>query len=104
MLTYCINPEGDTIYRNNKYIDYLTSIASVPEYEISVVSTAGGISVNIGTDIPQWNAALYNSNGVCVAQKDGAGSEMFLPADSKGTHILVVKAGGRVVKKKIALK
>ena len=49
-------------------------------------------------------ATLYNSNGVCVAQKEGAGSEIFLPADSKGTHILVVKAGGRVVKKKIALK
>jgi len=104
MLTYCINPEGDTIYRNNKYIDYLTSIASVPEYEISVVSTAGGLSVNIGADIPQWSATLYNSNGICVAQKEGAGSEIFLSADSKGTHILVVKAGGRVVKKKIVLK
>ena len=104
MLTYCINPEGDTIYRNNKYIDYLTSIASVPEYEISVVSTADGLSVNIGADILQWSATLYNSNGVCVAQKEGAGSEIFLPTDSKGTHILVVKAGDRVVKKKIALK
>jgi hypothetical protein len=47
---------------------------------------------------------LYNSNGIRVAQKEGAGSEMFLSTDSKGTHILVVKAGGRVVKKKIALK
>jgi hypothetical protein len=28
----------------------------------------------------------------------------MLSTDSKGTHILVVKAGGRVVKKKIALK
>ena len=104
MLTYCINPAGDTIYRNNKYIDYLTSIASVPEYEISVVSIPGGLSVNIGADVPQWNAALYNSNGVCVAQREGEGSEMFLSTDSKGTHILVVKAGGRVIKKKIALR
>ena len=58
--------------------------------------------MNVGT--PVWSAMLYNSNGICVAQEEGAGSEMFLSTDSKGTHILVVKAGGRVVKKKIAIK
>ena len=58
--------------------------------------------MNVGT--PVWSAMLYNSNGIRVAQKEGVGSEMFLSTDSKGTHILVVKAGGRVVKKKIALK
>ena len=58
--------------------------------------------MNVG--IPVWSAMLYNSNGIRVAQKEGAGSEMFLSTDSKGTHILVVKAGDRVVKKKIALK
>jgi hypothetical protein len=60
--------------------------------------------VNLGANIPQWSATLYNSNGVCVAQREGEGSEMFLSTDSKGTHILVVKAGGRVIEKKIALK
>ena len=109
MLLYCINPEGDTIYRNQKYIDWVepffkTGIPPVDVDDISISLFPGGISVNIGTDIPQWSATLYNSNGVCVAQREGEGSEMFLPTDSKGTHILVVKAGGRVVKKKIALR
>ena len=73
-------------------------------FNISLTNSDSDLLVNIGTDIPQWSATLYNSNGVCVAQKEGTGSEMFLSTDSKGTHILVVKAGGRVVKKKIALK
>ena len=105
MLTCCINPQGDTIYKNDKYLYFGTlSTPSLTANEILVQSLQGGLSVNIGADIPQWSATLYNSNGVCVAQKEGAGSEIFLPTDSKGTHILVVKAGGRVVKKKIALK
>ena len=105
MLTYCINPQGDTIYKNDKYLHFGTlSTPSLTANEILVQSSQGGLSVNIGADIPLWSATLYNSNGICVAQKEGTGSEMFLSTDSKGTHILVVKAGGRVVKKKIALK
>ena len=104
MLIYCINPAGDTIYRNTEYMNYMTSITPLPEIKMSLTPSSDGLWVNLGANIPQWNAALYNSNGVCVAQREGEGSEMFLSTDSKGTHILVVKAGGRVIKKKIALK
>jgi hypothetical protein len=52
----------------------------------------------------EWSATLYNSNGVTVAQQQGSGNEIFLSADSKGTHILVVKSGGKVVKKKVLLR
>jgi hypothetical protein len=104
-LICCVEANGDTLYVNRALL-YLTQtgISSAVSDNIICQQSADGLSVNIGADIPQWSATLYNSNGICVAQKEGAGSEIFLPADSKGTHILVVKAGGRVVKKKIALK
>ena len=34
----------------------------------------------------------------------GEGCEIILPATSKGTHILVLNVGGRVVKKKVFIK
>ena len=74
------------------------------DIEVYLASSDAGLWVSISVDVPQWSATLYNSNGICVAQKTGEGSEIFLSADSEGTHILVVKAGGRVVKKKIAIK
>ena len=70
---------------------------------IAITITAGALSVNLGT-ATDWSATIYNSNGVTVAQQQGTGSEIFLPTDSKGTHILVVKAGGKVVKKKVLLR
>ena len=70
---------------------------------IAITITAGALSVNLGATT-DWSATLYNSNGVTVAQQQGTGSEIFLPTDSKGTHILVVKAGGKVVKKKVLLR
>ncbi len=70
---------------------------------IAITITAGGLSVDLGA-ATDWSATLYNSNGVTVAQQQGNGSEIFLPTDSKGTHILVVKAGGKVVKKKVLLR
>ena len=69
-----------------------------------VTPADGGCLVTLDTDTGEWTATLYNSNGVTVAQQQGNGSEIFLSTDSKGTHILVVKAGGRVVKKKIQLR
>ena len=51
-----------------------------------------------------WSVTLSNSAGVTVARFSGEGSEIILPATSKGTHILVVNAGGRVVKKKVFIK
>ena len=70
---------------------------------IAITITAGALSVNLGATT-EWSATLYNSNGVTVAQQQGSGSEIFLPTDGKGTHILVVKAGGSVVKKKVLLR
>ena len=109
MLMCCINADGDTIYKNNKYMDavapyFKTVISGIAADNISITPTDGGCLVALGSDAVEWTATLYNSNGVTVAQQQGNGSEVFLPTDSKGTHILVVKAGGRVVKKKIMLR
>ena len=106
MLICCINPAGDTIYKSDKYfgLNRTLSLSSPVAYNISITPTDGGCLVTLGSDAVEWTATLYNSNGVTVAQRQGNGSEIFLPTDSKGTHILVVKAGGRVVKKKIMLR
>ena len=72
--------------------------------DLVVTPADGGCLVTLDTDTGEWTATLYNSNGVTVAQQQGNGCEIFLSTDSKGTHILVVKAGGRVVKKKIMLR
>ena len=105
-LICCVEANGDTLYVDRSLL-YLTqtgiSLAIVDD-DVICQQSSDGLLVNLGANIPQWSTTLYNSNGVCVAQKEGAGSEIFLPTDSKGTHILVVKAGDRVVKKKIALK
>ena len=105
-LLFCIAANGDTLYQNRYYWfpDLATGIATIPEFSISTTASATGLLVNIGINVPQWSATLYNSNGICVAQKEGDDSEIFLSTDSKGTHILVVKTGGRVIKKKIALR
>ena len=108
MLMCCINANGDTIYKNKKYMDvvapyFKTGISSLTPDNLIISPTAGGLSV-ILDDATDWSATLYNSNGVTVAQQQGNGSEIFLPTDGKGTHILVVKAGGSVVKKKVLLR
>ncbi|MBQ7362429.1 MAG: hypothetical protein IJW68_08085 [Bacteroidaceae bacterium] len=105
MLTCCINPAGDTIYKSDKYfgLNITLSLSSPIADNLTISPVAGGLSVNLGT-ATDWLATLYNSNGVTVAQQQGNGSEIFLPTDSKGTHILVVKAGGKVVKKKVLLR
>ena len=104
VLLYCVAANGDTLYRNNYYwYPHLTNIPTIPEFEISTKVLNGGVVVYIDATV-EWTATLYNSNGVTVAQQQGNGNEAFLSTDSKGTHILVVKAGGRVVKKKIMLR
>jgi hypothetical protein len=105
-LIYCVEENGDTLYVDHSLI-HLTQTGISPaivEDDVICQQSSDGLWVNLGANIPQWSATLYNSNGVCVAQREGEGSEMFLSTDSKGTHILVVKAGGSVIKKKIALK
>ena len=109
MVLYCVEGTGDTIYRNQKFIDLIspylkTSISEITAKNVSITPTDGGCLVTLGSDAVEWTATLYNSNGVTVAQQQSNGNEIFLSTDSKGTHILVVKAGGRVVKKKIHLR
>ncbi len=105
MLTCCINPKGDTIYKNDKYLYFGTlSTLSLTANEIDIIQSQGGCTIVAETVTGSWSAALYNSSGICVAQKTGEGSELFLPTTGKGTHILAVKVGGKVLKKKIALK
>ena len=107
-LLYCINPAGDTIYRNQKYIDLVEPYfkTDIPALKSSAVSFSqrGGECVVTLPYASAWSATLYNSAGATVARRSGEGSEIVLPATSKGTHILVVNADGRVVKKKVFIK
>ena len=106
MLFYCINPEGDTICRNQKYIDlfdFKTDVRKISADEISFTQQGDECIVTLPCEAA-WSATLSNSVGVTVACRSGEGSEIILPATSKGTHILVIKAGGRVVKKKVFIK
>ena len=109
MLLYCTNSSGDTIYRNQKFIDlvapYLnTNVPILKSDEISFTQRGGECVVTLPLDAAAWEATLSNSVGVTVARRSGEGSEIILPATSKGTHILVVNVGGKVVKKKVFIK
>ena len=101
----CVEANGDTLYVNRDILHFIqTDINNLSADNISITPADGGCLVTLDTDTGEWTATLYNSNGVTVAQQQGNGNEAFLSTDSKGTHILVVKAGGRVVKKKIMLR
>ena len=109
MVLYCINPAGDTIYRNQKYIDFVepyfkTNIPALKSDNVSFKQQDGKCIVTLPYDASAWSATLYNSVSVTVSRRSGEGSEIILPATSKGTHILVVNADGRVVKKKVYIK
>ena len=108
MLLYCINPTGDTIYRNQKYIDlvepyFKTNIPALKSDNVTFYQRGGECVVTLPY-ADAWSATLYNSVGAAVACRSGEGSEIILPATSKGTHILVLNVGGRVVKKKVFIK
>ena len=108
VLLFCIAANGDTIYRNKKYwypeYSYLTNIRKISASEISFKQQGNECIVTLPCDAATWSATLSNSIGVTVARRSGEGSEVILPANSKGTHILVIKADGRVVKKKVYIK
>jgi hypothetical protein len=92
---------GRLLYEDKKSAP--TNIDDILTDNLTISPVAGALSVILGA-VTDWSATLYNSNGVTVAQQQGSGSEIFLPTDSKGTHILVVKAGDKVVKKKVLLR
>ena len=108
MLLYCINSEGDTIYRNKKYIDlvapyFKTNMKPLTAGDISTKQADGECIVTLPT-ATKWSATLYGSNGAIVASKAGEGSEIILPAESKGTHILVLNIDGTEYTKKVVIK
>ncbi len=103
MLACCINANGDTIYKNQDYLNPVLNIPSFSADEVSFTQRGGECVVTLPLDAA-WSATLSNSVGVTVVRRSGEGSEIILPATSKGTHILVVNAGGRVVKKKVFIK
>ena len=107
IVLFCIAANGDTIYRNKRYwfpdLVQITKIRKISADEVSFTQQGNECIVTLPLDAA-WSATLSNSVGVTVARRSGEGSEIILPATSKGTHILVVKAGGRVVKKKVFIK
>ena len=108
VLLFCIAADGDTIYRNKRYwypeFTFITTIRKIFPDEVSFTQQGNECIVTLPADVAAWEATLSNSVGVTVARRSGEGSEVILPATSKGTHILVIKADGRVVKKKVYIK
>jgi hypothetical protein len=104
-LICCVEANGDTLYANRELF-YMFDDSSVRNLSVEniVVNQCNGECVITLPCSDAWSATLYNSVGVVVARRSGEGSEIVLPATSKGTHILVVNADGRVVKKKLLIK
>jgi hypothetical protein len=90
----------------NRDLLYLleTGVENISADEVSFTQQGSECVVTLPADVAAWEATLSNSVGVTVARRSGEGSEIILPATSKGTHILVIKADGRVVKKKVFIK
>ena len=104
-LICCIDPGNDTLYVNRDLLHLLeTNIENISASEVSFTQQGNECIVTLPADVAAWEATLSNSVGVTVARCSGEGSEVILPATSKGTHILVVNADGRVVKKKVYIK
>ena len=99
--------EGDSIiYLSNEGTCYKSSktvINNISADEVSFTQQGDECVVTLPCDAA-WSAILTNSVGFTVARCSGEGSEIILPATSKGTHILVVNVGGKVVKKKVLIK
>ena len=104
-LICCIDPGNDTLYVNRELLPLLqTGIESLSAENLSFSQQGNDCIVTLPANASVWSATLYNSVGATVARRSGEGSEIILPATSKGTHILVLNVGGRVVKKKVFVK
>ncbi len=104
-LICCIDPGNDTLFVNRDLLYMLeTGVDKISASEISFTQQGNECIVTLPADVAAWEATLSNSVGVTVARRSSEGSEITLPATSKGTHILVIKADGRVVKKKVFIK
>ena len=104
-LICCIDPGNDTLYVNRDLLPLLqTGINDISADNISFTRQGNDCIVTLPANVSAWSATLFNSSGAAVARRLGEGSEIILPATSKGTHILVLNVGGRVVKKKVFIK
>jgi hypothetical protein len=82
---------------------FKTNIEPLTSGDISIAQANGECIVTL-PDAAKWSATLYNSNGVAVVRKAGEGSEIILPAESKGVHILVLNIDGKEYTKKVVIK
>ena len=104
-LICCIDPGNDTLYVNRELLPLLqTGIESLSAENLSFSQQGNDCIVTLPANVSAWSATLLNSVGAAVARRSGEGCEIILPATSKGTHILVLNVGGRVVKKKVFVK
>ena len=103
-LICCTEANGDTLYVNRNFLYMLTTgIRNISVEDISIKQQGGECTVTL-PDAAKWSATLYNSNGVAVVRRAGEGSEIILPAESKGIHILVLNIDGKEYTKKVAIK
>ena len=109
MLMCCINANGDTIYKNKEYVEAvkeymrMTGIRNINAEDITIAQANGECIVTLPT-VAKWSAVLYNSNGIAVARKAGEGSEIILPAESKGVHVLALNIDGKEYTKKVVIR
>ena len=103
-LICCTEANGDTLYVNRNFLYMLTTgIRNISVEDISIKQQGGECTVTL-PDAAKWSATLYNSNGVAVVRKAGEGSEIILPAESKGIHILVLNIDGKEYTNKVTIK
>ena len=103
-LICCTEANGDTVYVNRDLLYLLsTGIHGTNAGDISIVQSNGECIVTL-PDNAKWSATLYSSNGTAVARKAGEGCEIILPAENKGTHILVLNIDGKQYTKKVVIK
>ena len=104
-LICCVEANGDTLYTNRElfYMFDDTGVNGISEENVTALQRGGECIITLPY-ADAWNATLFNSVGAAVAHRSGEGSEIILPTTSKGTHILVLNVGGRVLKKKVFIK
>lgn len=103
-LICCTEANGDTLYVNRDFLYMLTTgISGICVDDIPIKQQGGECTVTLPT-ATKWSATLYGSNGATVAHKVGEGSEIILPAESKGTHILLLDIDGKQYTKKVVIK
>ena len=80
-----------------------TAIDGISADKLSIKQQGGECIVTLPSTA-KWNATLYSSNGTAVARKAGEGCEIILPAESKGTYILLLNIDGKQYTKKVVIK